>query len=74
MNFTAVLQLELSPRPAKKSMSKGSQFMAVFTTIVCVTILSDRKDFSEIEIFQILGTLTRLTGQMFPILNEFHNR
>jgi hypothetical protein len=74
MNFTAVLQLELSPRPAKKSMSKRSQFMAVFTTIVCVTILSDRKDFSEIEIFQILGTLTRLTGQMFPILNEFHNR
>jgi len=55
-------------------MSKTSQFTVCIHDPRCVTALSDRKDFSENEIFLILGKLTRLTGQMFPILVEFHKR
>jgi len=45
-----------------------------YTNAICMTNLSDRKDFAEITIFQVFGDLGQRIGQIFPILHKLLKR
>jgi len=52
----------------------GMLLLRKYTYTICMTNLSDRKDFAEITIFQVFGDLGQRIGQIFPILHKLLKR